>query len=263
MPKIRVTIVTSLAVLFSASTVLATLVTPESVFRKVDGFGVGNCVFSSTPMPFMKESTYDVKTEFNSSDKPVEIRCYFGQKVGEHTAKGAFYNSLRDENEYFNYLTIEEPDGGDTFYERLGVYHPSGKSIDWDQMRMGIQPNGPINCNWDADDKLGTDGCMDIDKQVTALAAKKGASLPYTAEVCISMYYKWTNDYEEVWDDFRNSWKRQRTRVSPQYMAGPNCINYTVEGSGPAVSPVAENAATEDKKKKEKKGPFKGLKFPF
>ncbi len=251
-----------LMLIFMATTVSAELVTPNSLYREVDGFGVGNCIFSSAPMAFDQESGYTgVQDKFSSDDRPAEIRCYFGSKVGEHRTKGAFYNSLRDENEYFNYLTVEEPDGGATFYERLGVYHPSGKSIDWDQMRMGLAANGAVNCNFKADDKLGSDGCMDIDNQVMALAASKGADLPYTAEVCISMYYKWTDHYEEKWHEHSGSWRRERIGVSAQYMAGPNCIQYTVSGSGPAKSPVAEK---EEEPKKKKKGlPPPPFKLPF
>ena len=256
MRQIRIPVVLGgLAVALTATTVSAALVT-QSKYRVVDGNGSGNCIFSSAPMPFQKDDSYTgVQTKFSTDDRPVEIRCYFGQKVGDHRAKGAFYNSIRDENEYYNFLTIEEVDDGPTFYERLGSYSPDGASVDWEQMRMGIGPGAAVNCNFKADDDLGTEGCMDIDKQVRALAAKKGANLPFAAEVCISFYYKWTDEYEEKWHEHSNSWRRERTRVGVDYMARPSCIVYTATGSGPAVAP--EGAKREEKKKK---GP--PFKFP-
>ena len=59
--------------------------------REVDSFDSGHCIFSSSPRGFQKQDGYTgVQKKFNSDDRPAEVRCYFGQKVGEERAKVAF-----------------------------------------------------------------------------------------------------------------------------------------------------------------------------
>ena len=174
MNRIRIhTLAGTLVLAFLTTTVSAELRTPDAKYRVLDAYGVGNCIFSNTALPFEKEDAYTgLGTEFSTDNRPEEIRCYFGARVIDYQGKGAFWNSIRDEYNYFNYLTVEEPNGGDTFYERLGSYTPDGDTANWDQMRMGIKPGkGSVNCNFKEDDDLGTEGCMDLDKQVRALAA--------------------------------------------------------------------------------------------
>ncbi len=205
----------------------ADLSTPNSTLRKVTN-GVGNCIFSTASLPFEKESTYSgVKEAFTSPDRLVEVRCYQAKRTMDYASQGAVYNQIRDDNTWHNYVTVESISGKHLQYEQLGEYHPSDDSNTWDQMRMKVW-NEQGKCNFKDRSDLGTDGCLDVEKQVRALAAKDGGKLPYTGKVCVSLYFKWTDTYNEVLGADGKVVSRERTRVEPQYMA-QSCAQYTVE----------------------------------
>ncbi len=205
----------------------ADLATPNSTLRKVEG-DTGNCIFSKDMLPFDKEDTYTgVAESFETGDNPREIRCYYPRKLTEYRAVGAFYNQIRDENTYNNYFTIESMDSKVIQYEQLGDYHPDAKSDQWDQMRIPIWMDGG-RCGIKDRSELGRDGCIDIDKQVRALAAKQKAALPYAAKVCVSMQFKYSDHYEEKYDSFSDTIKKQRTKVIAQRFAS-GCITYTAK----------------------------------
>ncbi len=197
---------------------VAALVTPESEHRAVTD-GVGNCIFSAQGLPFKDEASYEVSKAFSTKNPIAEWRCYYPDQIKTFASKGAFYNQLRNEGEFYTYLSIEVPDGGRTFYDAHGAITPTSRSWEWDQQRFIASGSGCYT-------KDG--GCIDIDQQVRLLAKEEGASLPYTAEVCFSTYYKWTDHYEERWDDFRNAWVKDRARVSSQRMA-VGCVTHTAE----------------------------------
>lgn len=196
----------------------ATLVTPDSTHRKVTD-GVGNCIFSAEGLPFGKEEVYKPETSFSTSHPILEWRCYFPKQVKEYREVGAFYNQLRDEGQYTTYLSIEVPDGGRTFFEAMGTITPDSDSYEWDQQRTIASGKGCYKRDGE---------CIDLDKQVRALAKEEKAALPYTAEVCFSHSFKWTDAYEEAWDDFSQTWKKTRTKVESQKMA-VGCVSWTAE----------------------------------
>lgn len=224
----RATITLSLAIVAVcyAGAAFADLRTPNSTYRAVKD-GVGNCIFSTGDLPFDKEASYrDVKTSFGTGDVPVQIRCYYPKQLKEYVPLGRFWNQIRDEGVWNNLFTIESK-GGRLQFDRVGEYRPTSESLEWDQMRMMIEHPGG-RCNFKDDSKLGKDGCVDIDKQVRALAAAEGAALPYTAKVCISMTVKWADNFKERYDDFREAWVKEKTDLRMDYVA-LSCVEYTAK----------------------------------
>ncbi|MCP4809685.1 MAG: hypothetical protein GY913_28465 [Proteobacteria bacterium] len=199
---------------------MAGLKTPDSTVRKIDAQGVGNCVFSAGELLYEKESTCVIEESFSTSKPIVNIRCYYPNQIQDYFARGAFYNQLRDDYEYWSYLTVEVPDGGRTGREVLGTHEPDQQVQTWDQQRIKF---GEVGGCHKQDGK-----CVEIDSHVRALAKEEKKPLPYTAEVCFSFYFKWTDTYEEQWDDFSERIKKVRTHVEQTKMA-KGCAMYTAE----------------------------------
>ena len=116
--------IAALALLLS-STAFAGLLNANSKYRKVEN-DRGNCIFSTGGLPYQKEDQYTgVGATFSTASRPVEVRCYFPQQIQDYLASGKFWNELRDDNNYYNYLTVEPPGSGPLQFESLGVYHNS------------------------------------------------------------------------------------------------------------------------------------------
>ena len=223
------------------SLLLSTIINP-SEHRVVEG-ETGNCVFSAEGLPFQKEATYKPATEFTTENPIAEWRCYYAKQVKEYSSKGAFYNQMREDYEFWTYLTIEVPGGGRTGFEALGTMGMSDGVADWDQQRFIAMGDRCYTAEG---------SCIDIDHQVRLLAREEGAELPYTAEVCFSASYKSTDHYEEQWDDFNSSWKKVRTQVQTNRMA-MSCVTHTaLPGMGKPLPPKAGEPAPKKKKKKKR-----------
>lgn len=225
-PPARIVLVTLAALLLSSSAA-AGLLTPNSKYRKLKGTE-GNCIFSAGSLPYDKEDQYSgVADAFSTASPPAELRCYYPQQVKDYLPKGAFWNELRDENTYYNYVTVEPVGKGAAQFEQQGAYHPTDDSITWDQMRMIVSTSDP-KCNFKDTSSLGTNGCFDVDKQVRALAAREGAALPYTGRLCVSVFVKWADSFEQKWDESRQVFTKERSNVKMEYIA-QDCVTYTAQ----------------------------------
>ncbi len=100
-------------------------------------------------------------------------------------------------------------------------------SVTWDQMRMILSTADP-KCNFKDTSSLGTNGCFDVDKQVRALATREGAALPYTGRLCVSVFLKWADSFEQKWDESRQVFTKERSKVVMEYMA-QDCVTYTAQ----------------------------------
>ncbi len=248
-----------LALMLLATTVSADIVV-ESEYRKINNYGVGNCIWSSGHLYFQKDAEWQVTREFGTGNLPKEIRCFYPNRVMDYMDKGAFYNQLRDENQYYGYFTIEYPDDGPTHYEELSSFSMTSDTMGWDQGR--IIASGE-KCEFDDDSR--NDGCVDVDLQAIEMAQKKGAAFPYTVELCYSRYFKWTDHYEERYDDFRGAWVKERANVAAHHMAA-GCVTYTTDGSRAGeIGQGAKAEASSDKPGKKKKPVFPPpkIKLPF
>lgn len=222
----RTSLLVGLAVLLSTSAV-AGFLTPNAKYRKLKGTE-GNCIFSTGGLPYQKEDEYTgIRDSFSTAERPAELRCYYPQQVQDYLTKGAFWNELRDENTYYNYVTVEPVGNGGVQFEQKGAYHPTADSLTWDQMRMIVTTADP-KCNWKDSSSLGTNGCFDVDKQVRALASKEGAVLPYTGRLCVSVFVKWTDHFEQKWDESRQSFTKEKSKLVLEYIA-QDCVTYTAQ----------------------------------
>ena len=148
---------------------LAGLKNPDSTVRKIDADGVGNCVFSAGELLYDQESTYVIEESFSTKKPIVNIRCYYPNQVKDYFARGSFYNQMRDDYEYWSYLTVEVPDGGRTGWEVLGSHKPDSDVQEWDQQRIKFGEVGGCHKQ---------DGqCVEIDPHVRQLAKEEGASV--------------------------------------------------------------------------------------
>ena len=60
----------------ASSVALADLTTPEATRRVVEN-NVGNCLFSTEPMPFTQEEVYKPLARLGPKDSVHTVRCYY------------------------------------------------------------------------------------------------------------------------------------------------------------------------------------------
>jgi len=206
-------------------TAAATLNTPDAKYRKLKPDGTGNCIFSTAGLPYQQEDTYNVATAITAPDEVFEARCYYPQLVREFMGIGASFNSIRDEYGRYNVHTVVA-DANDTIqWEYVGQLRMSDSSAEWDQQRFPMSVNSG-HCRGMDDSDLGTNGCMDPEKRIRAIAKAEGASLPYTGKVCLFVFMNWADQYEERWDGARLI--EDPVNIQATNMA-TGCVDYTVQ----------------------------------
>lgn len=195
----------------------------ENPYRKITG-GVGNCIFSTAALPAQKESSYtDVRTEFKDGEV-IRARCYFAKPKREFESHGKLYNSMRDDQRMYTRLAATY--NPDHQYEFAAFQSISEAARDWETARFDIDLDAN-NCSWKSTtDRDSTNGCVDLSKFVRSVARGKRAELPFTADVCVSVYYEFADMKQAVFVEDRKAWVEQPTLVTRELAKG--CFSYTV-----------------------------------
>jgi len=214
------------------TTALALSAPPASakVYKKIDK-GVGNCIFSSAPMPKDKEDEFKVASSFKAGDD-IYVRCYFGKTVKEMSLDGKLTNSLRgpvtsdigssrDVPAWYAAIVWGD-DKANWWYKNTMVYTESTQGT-WLQQRFD-QPFGGTKetCDWKMAKFDQPDNCVDIEKETRNLGAKLNKTGTYTPEICIDIYY------EKV-DKTKITTGLKEVEVVESMQMAKGCFNYTVE----------------------------------
>jgi hypothetical protein len=230
----RITLTTGL--LLVAAGALAANQAP-SPHRKVDTSGVGNCVFSNETLPFQKDSSYKLKTQF-SVPEPVYARCYFPKQIQDYKSLGSVYNSIRDDNRYGAEL----------------IHQTASNGFTMDQVNQGL--NAAENGDQQAFDLAGT-ASSDFGYRDRAMAEREGAKefnekknrfilalpklakylsladkkYPYTINLCVRTFVTISNQIEEE-SKYDSSTKKTIITKKPIYKTqtiAKGCFDYTIK----------------------------------
>ena len=195
----------------------------EHPYRKFTG-GVGNCIFSTAELPAEKESSYtDVRGEFKDGEV-IRARCYFAKPKREFESHGKIYNSMRDDQRMYTRLAATY--NPDHQYEFSAFQSISEAGRDWDTARFDLDLDEK-NCSWKSStDRDSTNGCVDVAKFVRSVARGKRAELPFTAEVCVSVYYEFADIKQAVVVEDRKALVEQPVISTRELAKG--CFKYTV-----------------------------------
>lgn len=165
--------------------------TPKSKYGKFKN-GVGNCIFSASPLPLDKESTYKgLATSFIAEKvSMVYARCYFPETVKQLGKHGKLFNSIRDRKD-FNIWYKMGGYGGDMV--RNVANKVSAKNEKWTQ-----------NYHWFCASKK-CDLRKDMRKKVLFKykglmkgSKKKTTKLPFKEKFCVQVSYDRADKYKSL-----------------------------------------------------------------
>jgi hypothetical protein len=225
----------------------------KSKYRKLKR-GVGNCVFSTQPLPFEKEDSYEVKKDFTSGDV-VHARCYFGKQLQSFKKKGKLKNELRDENIYRARVDFEPADkklkkklkradktkkkkassedavAPVSFPKAIKRLSADG-SDEWDQRDYRLDPSHH-RCLFPALD--GESKCLDFDRAVKAYAKQLEQPLPFAAQVCMTTFVPYV-------DKTKKKGEAEAEDVVKEDVLAEDCFTWTAKAS---EAPAADAAKGE------------------
>ncbi|MEZ4267360.1 MAG: hypothetical protein R3F39_13350 [Myxococcota bacterium] len=156
----------------------AKIIAPSKYRKVVDG--VGSCVFSTDEVPFKKEDSYKVQTEFSGDDE-IHLRCYFAKQLVDYRDQGKISSQLRG-MEGGNPSISTRLQFAPPRWQYRGNIKVTEAALDWDQMRADLVRSG--DCNYRKEPKEGSP-CINIAEEVRNLVRDEGHSLPYTTEICV------------------------------------------------------------------------------
>lgn len=239
------------AFLLMTSTALAA-VKDASPHRKVDGKGIGNCVFSTSELSKGQDSSYTLSNSF-TAPQSVHARCYFPDTLDAYTKVGKVFNSMRDENQYWTSLMIKGQ-GGLVVIDR-GLYEMNPT---WDQQRFdidGTAENADFGLDESESARYGalvkssdtSEYSLNLPNYVKAMAAAAG-KYPYTASFCMDVYTDIADSVqtETKYDDFGKKWVTKDVPQVKSYIISRGCFDYTINSaSDVSWNPSQNTDATE------------------
>ncbi len=173
----------------------ADLTQKNSKHRKIED-GIGNCIFSSKPLPFDKEGRYQVETRFETGDA-IYARCYYPERIGDMKTEGKLKSSLRG-------MAGKLGPMPQTYYEARiqwtdeplrnhvkTVVHKA-KYDTRDQMLMYLFEDR--DCDFTMAKFGKPDQCVDIDRETRNMAKTNGKAARFTTEVCVSVSFDVVNE---------------------------------------------------------------------
>ena len=166
----------------------AELTQKDSKHRDIQD-GIGNCIFSSQPLPFDKEDRYEVETSFQTGDK-VYARCYYPSRIGDKKSEGKLKNSLRGmagkvgpiPKPYYE-ARIQWTDEPLRNHTKVVVH--KAKYDTRDQILMYLFEDR--HCDFTMAKFGKPDQCVDIDRETRNMAKTNDESTPFTTQVCVSV----------------------------------------------------------------------------
>lgn len=197
-------------------------------YKKIDKGGVGNCIFSSAPMPKGKEDTYKVETSFKPGDD-IFVRCYFGKSVAEFAKDGAMKNSLRGPIEATIaaqmdgaawYSTITWQDDASKWWHRTRHPYIPSETGTWEQQRFDVPASKSGDCDY-RQVKFNSQDCVSVETETRNLGKNLGKTGKYTTEVCIDVFFDRVDKTKRV-----NGTDVDVVEWSPM---AKGCFKYTVD----------------------------------
>lgn len=205
--------------------------TIASPHKKIDGSGVGNCVFSKAPLSKGGDADYKLETSFKPGD-PVHVRCYFGKSVGEFSRDGKLKNSLRaplDETVAAQaegpawYATITWQDDKAKWWHRTRLNYTPSSQESWEQQRFDMIPGGSRDdCDWTMAKFNKPDDCVEFETETQNLGRNLNKTGTYAAEVCVDVFYEKV-DKTRITDDLKE------VDVREHGLMARGCFTYTVD----------------------------------
>ena len=165
-------------------------------YKKIDKNGVGNCIFSSSPMPKDKEATYKVESSFKPGDD-IYVRCYFGKSIQDFSKDGRMKNSLRGPIEATiaaqaegaaYYSTITWQDDASKWWHRNRYAYVASETGAGEQQRFDLPAKESPDCDYRMV-KFNSNACVSVETETRNLGKNLGKTGTYTTEVCIDVFY--------------------------------------------------------------------------
>lgn len=168
-------------------------------YKKIDK-GVGNCIFSTSPLPKDQEDEYKVSSSFKEGDV-IYARCYFPKSVKDFAKdEGKMRNSLRQPVEATMAAQAEGPSWyGDITWSddpkwnfRTRFPYVESETGGWEQQRFDL-PLGTERgdaCDWHMGKFNKPQDCVDLATETRNLGENLHKTGTYTTEVCIDVSFK-------------------------------------------------------------------------
>ncbi|MBF2054235.1 MAG: hypothetical protein IGS03_12360 [Candidatus Sericytochromatia bacterium] len=215
-------------------------ITNPSPHRKVDGKGIGNCVFSDTELGFKQDSSYKLKSSFTASET-VHVRCYFPQTLQEYKPLGKVLNELKENEQYWASLSVKGSNGYFTIDEMLF------KVNKWesDQQRFDItgDASGDFGYEISRESEARRFGAtvrnedagyyaVNLANYVKAMADSAG-KYPYSANFCVDVFVKVADDTKTVEKINERTKLREWVNepIIKQYLMAKSCFDYTIKSA--------------------------------
>lgn len=240
---------TVLGVSLLAGSAFAAISTP-SPHRKVDGKGIGNCVFSGAELGFKQDSSYKLKSSFTASET-VHARCYFPQTLQDYKPLGKVLNELKENEQYWASLSVKGSNGYFTIDEMMFTVN----KWESDQQRFDItgDATGDFGYEISRESEARRFGAtvrnedagyyaVNLAHYVKAMSESAG-KYPYTANFCLDVFVKVADDTKTVekFNQRTNQREWVKEPIIKQHLLAKSCFDYTLK-SGSDVSWTANDS---------------------
>lgn len=222
MKRIAITLFAVFGLAALTASASAELTQKRSKHRKIQD-GIGNCVFSSAPLPFDKEDRYRVETRFATGDA-IYARCYYPERIADMKSEGKLKSSLRGmagklgpmPQAYYE-ARIQWTD--EPLRHHVKTVAHKARYDTRDQMLMYLFEDR--DCDFTMA-KFGKPGeCVDVDRETRNMARTTGQSTPFTTEICVSVSF-------DVVDETRvNPATLQQEDVKGVHEMARGCFEFT------------------------------------
>lgn len=213
----------------------------SSPHRKVDGKGIGNCVFSTAVLSKNQDSSYQLTNSFKAPQE-MHARCYFPETLESYKKVGKVFNGMRDKNQYWASISVKAGNGS-YFTIDESLYEFDGSNDKWDQQRFDV--DGTVAGSdffveesqahrFGALDKRdnGLEYALHLPNYVKAMADSAG-KYPYTANFCMDVYTVMADETQEEtkYDERNKKWITKQVPIMKSHIISKGCFDYTVNSA--------------------------------